>query len=182
VQKGRDRVVFIHRCNSPLGGITAASYGTAFTGLCFESQKHFPVLTPGGYEEKPLPVFTLTDKWLDIYFGGRAPGFTPPLGIKSTPFRAEVYDILLTVPFGQTVTYGEIADTIANRHGLSRMSAQAVGSAVSRNPVSLIIPCHRVIGADGSLTGYAGGLCRKAKLLELEREGFPLIRGDGKKA
>ena len=116
-----------------------------------------------------LPVFALTKEWLDIYFRGKAPGFTPPLNIKTTPFRKAVWEILLTIPFGKTMTYGEIADRIARQNGLSRMSAQAVGGAVGHNAISLIIPCHRVVGANGSLTGYAGGIDKKAKLLALEQ-------------
>ena len=119
--------------------------------------------------EKNLPVFEQTDQWLDIDFSGKAPGFTPPLNMKTTPFRKVVWEILLTIPFGKTMTYGEIADRIARQNGLSRMSAQAVGQAVGHNAISLIIPCHRVVGANGSLTGYAGGIDKKAKLLALEQ-------------
>ena len=103
-----------------------------------------------------------------MYFGGRQPDFTPPLVMRGSAFRRAVWEILLTVPYGRTVTYGEIAQRIAVRQGLSRMSAQAVGGAVGHNPVSLIIPCHRVVGADGRLTGYAGGLDRKLRLLAME--------------
>ena len=108
-------------------------------------------------------------KWLDTYFGGKVPNFTPPISIQTTPFRKAVYDILLTIPYGQTMTYGEIANIIAKQNGVERMSSQAVGGAVGHNPVSIIIPCHRVVGADGSLTGYAGGLDRKIELLKLEK-------------
>ncbi|MBQ6913668.1 MAG: MGMT family protein, partial [Acidaminococcaceae bacterium] len=103
------------------------------------------------------------------YFSGKALGFTPPLNMKTTPFRKVVWEILLTIPFGKTMTYGEIADRIARQNGLSRMSAQAVGQAVGHNAISLIIPCHRVVGANGSLTGYAGGIDKKVKLLALEQ-------------
>ncbi|MCR4600367.1 MAG: methylated-DNA--[protein]-cysteine S-methyltransferase, partial [Clostridia bacterium] len=117
---------------------------------------------------KPLPVFEQVVRWLDEYFAGKQPDFTPPLLMRGTRFRRDVWEILLTIPYGKTVTYGEIADRISKRRGGGRVSAQAIGGAVAHNPISLIVPCHRVIGADGSLTGYAGGLDRKARLLELE--------------
>ena len=115
-----------------------------------------------------LPVFEQADQWLDIYFSGKAPEFTPPLAMKTTEFRKAVWDIMLSIPYGKTMTYGEIADRIAKQKGLQRMSAQAVGGAVGHNSISLIIPCHRVVGTNGSLTGYAGGVGKKVKLLELE--------------
>ena len=110
-----------------------------------------------------------TIKWLDTYFTGKQPDFTPLINLNTTPFRKAVYDILLTIPYGQTMTYGEIAHFLAEQKGIQRMSAQAVGGAVGHNPISIIIPCHRVVGADGSLTGYAGGLDKKIELLKLER-------------
>ncbi len=160
---------YIHHYDSPLGGITIASDGKAITGLWFDGQKYFADTLDKDFEEKELPVFEQTDQWLNIYFSGNAPGFTPSLKMKTTPFRKAVWEIMLTIPFGQTMTYGMIADRIAKQKGLSRMSAQAVGGAVGHNAISLIIPCHRVVGANGSLTGYAGGLDRKVKLLSLER-------------
>ena len=159
---------YIHHYISPLGGITLASDGTALTGLWFDGQKYFAAHLSSDHEEKALPVFEQTEHWLDIYFTGKAPDFTPPLQMRATPFRKAVWDILLTIPYGQTMTYGEIADRIAKQKGLSRMSAQAVGGAVGHNLISLIIPCHRVVGSNGSLTGYAGGIDRKMKLLSLE--------------
>ena len=155
--------------SSPLGGITLASDGEALTGLWFDGQKYFGNGLDNNIRDESLPVFDQTDQWLDIYFSGKAPGFTPPLNMKTTPFRKAVWEILLTIPFGRTMTYGEIADRIARQNGLSRMSAQAVGQAVGHNAISLIIPCHRVVGANGSLTGYAGGIDKKAKLLALEK-------------
>ena len=160
---------YIHHYDSPLGGITIASDGKAITGLWFDGQKYFADTLDKDFEEKELPVFEQTDQWLNIYFSGNAPGFTPSLKMKTTPFRKAVWEIMLTIPFGQTMTYGMIADRIAKQKGLSRMSAQAVGGAVGHNAISLIIPCHRVVGTNGSLTGYAGGLDRKVKLLSLER-------------
>ena len=107
--------------------------------------------------------------WLDIYFKGKAPDFTPPLCMETTSFRKAVWEIMLTIPYGKTMTYGEIADKIAKQKGLLKMSAQAVGGAVGHNSISLIIPCHRVFGSNGSLTGYAGGIDKKVQLLRLEK-------------
>ena len=123
----------------------------------------------GGYfEEKNLAVFDQTRRWLDLYFSGREPGFTPALNPAGSAFRRVVWEILLKIPYGKTTTYGQIAREIAAARGLAKMSAQAVGGAVGHNEISIIIPCHRVVGAHGSLTGYAGGIDRKIKLLQLE--------------
>ena len=166
----RDFIVnFIHRYDSPLGGITEASDGKSLIGLWFDGQKYFADTLDSDSEEKKLPVFEQTDRWLDIYFSGRKPDFTPPLSMKTTAFRKAVWKIMLKIPYGHTMTYGEIADKIAKQKNIARMSAQAVGGAVAHNPVSLIIPCHRVVGTNGSLTGYAGGIDKKVKLLTLER-------------
>ena len=159
---------FTHRFNSPIGGITLASDGKALTGLWFDGQKYFAASLEKEHEEKSLPVFDLADKWLDLYFSGSDPGFLPPLLMRTTEFRKNVWEILLTIPYGKTMTYGEIADRIAAGRGLSRMSAQAVGGAVAHNAISLMIPCHRVVGTDGSLTGYTGDLEKKIWLLEME--------------
>ncbi len=161
---------FIHSCDSPLGPITLASDGESLTGLWFDGQKYFGSSLSGTPVRKHLSVFDRTARWLEIYFGGKDPGFLPPLSMKSTPFRKSVWEILLTIPFGQTITYGEIAARLAAESGLPHMSAQAVGGAVGHNPISIIIPCHRVVGANGSLTGYAGGLDRKMRLLKLEQK------------
>ena len=159
---------FTHRFNSPLGGITMASDGEALTGLWFDGQKYFAASLEKEHEERMLPVFDLADKWLNLYFSGSEPGFLPPLLMRTTEFRKTVWEILLSIPYGKTMTYGEIADRIAAGRRLSRMSAQAVGGAVAHNAISLMIPCHRVVGMDGSLTGYAGGLEKKIWLLEKE--------------
>ena len=159
---------FTHRFNSPLGGITMASDGEALTGLWFDGQKYFAASLEKEHEERMLPVFDLADKWLNLYFSGSEPGFLPPLLMRTTEFRKTVWEILLSIPYGKTMTYGEIADRIAAGRGLSRMSAQAVGGAIAHNAISLMIPCHRVVGMDGSLTGYAGGLEKKIWLLEME--------------
>ena len=159
---------YIHHYDSPLGGITIASDGHALTGLWFDGQKYYADTLDDDHIEKALPVFDETERWLDIYFGGKEPGFTPPLNMKTTPFRKSVWEVMLTIPYGRTMTYGEIADRIAKKKGASHMSAQAVGGAVGHNAISLIIPCHRVVGTNGSLTGYAGGIDKKVKLLSLE--------------
>ena len=122
----------------------------------------------GYFEEKNLAVFDQTKRWLDLYFSGREPGFTPALNPAGSAFRRAVWEILLKIPYGKTTTYGQIAREIAAARGLAKMSAQAVGGAVGHNEISIIIPCHRVIGAHGNLTGYAGGIDRKIKLLQLE--------------
>ena len=150
---------------SPLGGVTLASDGESLTGLWFDGQKYFASTLDAEHEEKSLPVFSQAERWLALYFSGKQPDFTPPLNARGTAFRRAVWDALLKIPYGQTVTYGDITRQL----GLSLMYARAVGSAVGRNPISVIIPCHRVIGADGSLTGYAGGIEKKARLLALER-------------
>ncbi|SDA32433.1 methylated-DNA-[protein]-cysteine S-methyltransferase [Ruminococcus sp. YE71] len=155
--------------HSPLGNIILASNGDSLTGLWFNGQKHFPHYLTSESTEAELLVFAQTVNWLDAYFSGKEPNFTPPISLQTTPFRKAVYEILLTIPYGQTMTYGEIAHILAEQKGVQRMSAQAVGGAVGHNPISIIIPCHRVVGVNGSLTGYAGGLDKKIELLKLER-------------
>ncbi len=153
---------------SPIGGITLASDGRALTGLWFDEQKYFADTLSREHEQKEVPVLAETKRWLDIYFSGKAPDFTPPLSMLCSDFRKEVWEVMLTIPYGHTMTYGAIAAEIARRKGLARMSAQAVGGAVGHNSISLIIPCHRVVGSSGSLTGYAGGIDKKIWLLEHE--------------
>lgn len=162
-------MTYTYHYASPLGGITLASNGNELTGLWFDGQKYFGDTLTKDYTEKSLPVFIQTAHWLDIYWSGKEPDFTPPLSIEASPFRKAVWKILLTIPYGKTMTYGEIANKIALQKGVSKMSAQAVGGAVGHNPVSLIIPCHRVVGTNGSLTGYAGGIDKKIFLLKLEK-------------
>lgn len=160
---------YISKYQSPLGDITMASNGEALIGLWIDGQKYFEDDLCKKTEEKELPVFEQTKRWLDCYFQGKEPDFTPPLLLNGTPFRLSVWEILLQIPYGQTITYGDIADLIADKTGMKKMSAQAVGGAVGHNPISIIVPCHRVIGKNGSLTGYAGGIDKKAKLLEIEK-------------
>lgn len=154
--------------DSPLGGITLASDGEALTGLWFDGQIYFADTMSEDSKKEELPIFVQTCHWLDSYFSGKEPDFTPRLKMNTTPFRKAVWEILLTIPFGKTMTYGEIAKLIAQNRGISHMSAQAVGGAVGHNSIALIIPCHRVVGSKGNLTGYAGGLDKKVKLLRLE--------------
>ena len=165
-------MIYTLKYSSSLGGIVVACDGEALTGLWFEGQKYFGDTLPDQYEEKgaeEMPVLGEAKRWLDIYFSGRDPGFTPPLAMEQmTEFRRQVCEIMLKIPFGETMTYGQIAKRVAQMRGLESMSSQAVGGAVGHNPVSLIIPCHRVVGTNGSLTGYAGGIDRKTALLRLE--------------
>ena len=161
---------YISHYDSPLGGMTMASNGTHLVGLWFDGQKHFADTLDLEHEVRDdLPVFKETRCWLDLYFAGIVPEFTPALLLRGSDFRRQVWKILLTIPYGHTMTYGDIAHIIAQEKGLMNMSAQAVGGAVGHNPISLIVPCHRVLGADGSLTGYAGGTEKKSWLLEREQ-------------
>lgn len=158
---------YIRYTQTPLGGVLLASDGEALTGLWFERQKHFARTLTAPHAERALPVFAQTENWLAVYFEGRDLGFLPKLKPRGTAFQKRVWDVLLTIPYGRTVSYGEIAKKLGEQ-GPSCPAARAVGGAVGRNPISLLIPCHRVLGADGSLTGYAGGADRKAFLLALE--------------
>ena len=162
-------MVYTTEYASPLGPITLACDEDAIIGSWFNGQRYFGNILPEQTEQKEQPLFADAKRWLDVYFSGRAPDFLPPLRYNSTPFRKTVCEIMLTIPYGRTMTYGEIAAEIARQQGLEKMSAQAVGGAVGHNPISLMIPCHRVVGTNGSLTGYAGGLWRKEALLALER-------------
>ena len=161
-------MTYIQHYASPLGGILLASDELVLTGLWFDGEKYFADNLPAERAEREMSILADTKRWLDIYFSGREPDFTPPLHPVGSPFRQAVWDILLQIPYGQTVTYGEIARRFAKKQGLVKMSAQAVGGAVGHNEISIIIPCHRVVGTNGRLTGYAGGIDKKIKLLELE--------------
>lgn len=155
---------------SPIGRAMLGSDGVHLIGLWLEGQKYFG----GSVKELPevkhdLPVFTAVKSWLDCYFAGKKPSVSElPLAPAGSEFRQAVYRILCEIPYGQVVTYGEIAEKIAEKMNRKRMSGQAVGGAVGHNPISIIIPCHRVVGRNGSLTGYAGGIDKKLRLLELE--------------
>lgn len=161
-------MTFIQHYNSPLGGILLAADEIGLTGLWFNGQKYFARSLPAGYTEQNTPALSEAKRWLEVYFTCKKPDFMPPLHIVGSAFRRAVWEILLQIPYGKTTTYGEIARQLAKKQKLPRMSAQAVGGAVGHNEISIIIPCHRVVGTNGSLTGYAGGIDKKIKLLELE--------------
>lgn len=139
------------------------------TGLWFMGQKYFALYLDAENEEKETQILKDAKRWLNIYFSGKEPDFEIPLHFTGTDFQNEVWKILYSIPYGKTMTYGEIASVLARRRGLKRMSAQAVGGAVGKNEISIIVPCHRVVGANGSLTGYAGGINKKIELLKLEK-------------
>lgn len=160
---------YTYHYKSPIGSMTMSSDGEALTGLWFDRQKYFGSTLTEVSENKKLPVFEETIRWLDCYFRGEVPDLVPKLKLEGTEFRKQVWEILLTIPYGQTMTYGDIAKQIAEQKGIVSMSAQAVGGAVGHNPIGIIVPCHRVIGADRSLTGYAGGIEKKIRLLQIEK-------------
>ncbi|MCM1160692.1 MAG: methylated-DNA--[protein]-cysteine S-methyltransferase [Roseburia sp.] len=160
---------YTSKYESPLGGIILAADEIGLTGLWFEGQKYFALYLDKENEEKELPVFEQTRKWLDLYFSGNEPNIKLPLHFTGSAFQKEVWEILYQIPYGQTTTYGAIAKQLAREKGLARMSAQAVGGAVARNKISIIVPCHRVVGSNGSLTGYAGGIDKKIALLKMEK-------------
>lgn len=160
---------YIRKYASPLGTMLLAADQSGLTGAWFEGQKYFACSLDREYEERDVPVLRQAEKWLDIYFSGREPDFFPPLHLIGTEFQKEVWNILCEIPYGATQTYGDIAGQLAKKRGLRTMSAQAVGGAVGHNRIAILVPCHRVVGADGSLTGYAGGIDRKEALLKLEQ-------------
>ena len=162
-------MVYTCKYKSPLGNILLAADEIGVTGLWFEGQKYFANTLPDEHIPKETGILTEAKKWLDVYFDGEEPKFIPPLHPAGSEFRQAVWQILLQIPYGQTITYGEIARRMAEIKNTSHMSAQAVGGAVGHNEISIIIPCHRVVGTNGSLTGYAGGIAKKISLLELER-------------
>ena len=167
---------YIYCYDSPLGPIHMASDGEALIGLWLEGQKYFAQTLGPDVQEEDLPIFRQTAAWLDAYFkprGGQqlvAPALPelPMLAPRGSEFRQRVWKLLLEIPYGEVTTYGALAKRLAAESGRENMSAQAVGGAVGHNPISILIPCHRVVGTDGSLTGYAGGIEKKAALLRLE--------------
>ena len=164
---------YLTHYESPLGDMTIASDGKSLTGLWFDGQKYFASTLYAEHKENDsLPVFDAVRRWLDIYFCGEKPGFTPPLLLRGSQFQQRVWKQLLCIGYGQTTTYGELGRMVTQTHGLTKVCARAVGGAVGHNPISLIIPCHRVVGAGGKLTGYAGGVERKASLLKMETQSF----------
>lgn len=160
---------FIHKYKSPLGEIIIASDGPAVVGLWFTGQRQFRIEELEGYiADEYLPIFDEVSRWLNIYFTGNNPGKTPDIRMNGTPFQLEVWQILQNIPYGELITYRKIADLIAKKRGIAKMSARAIGGSVGRNPISILVPCHRVVGSDGKMTGYAGGIEKKIKLLKLE--------------
>ena len=162
-------MIYKNYYDSPLGSILLAGDNEGLTGLWFTEGSRYTGL---GLKKdavlREMDYFDQAKKWLDIYFTGHDPRFFPKLHLVGSDFRNRVGEIMCRIPFGKTVTYGWIADQIAQERGLDKMSAQAVGGAVGHNPICIIVPCHRVVGAQGSLTGYGGGIMRKKALLELE--------------
>lgn len=154
---------------SPLGNMLLAADANGLTGTWFEGQTYFARSLDVQHQERETSVLTDTKRWLDMYFRGMKADFLPPLHPIGSAFQQSVWEMLLQIPYGHTTTYGEIARQLAKKQGISRMSAQAVGGAVGHNPISILIPCHRVVGTNGSLTGYAGGIEKKIQLLTLEK-------------
>lgn len=162
-------MIYTSRYESPLGGILLAGDQEGLTGLWFtEGSRYVGQGLARDAVHRETEYFDQTKKWLDIYFSGRNPGFLPKIHLVGSDFRNRVGEIMCEIPYGKTVTYGWIADKIARERSLAGMSAQAVGGAVGHNPICIIVPCHRVVGTNGSLTGYGGGILRKKALLELE--------------
>lgn len=153
---------------TPLGSVLLAADETGLTGLWFDGARYYAAGLAAQHEEKEMPVFEKVRTWLELYFAGKRPECLPLLHMIGSPFRVRIWEMMLQIPYGQTMTYGELAAQIAKERGIERMSAQAVGGAVAHNPISILIPCHRMVGTNGSLTGYAGGIPRKAELLKLE--------------
>lgn len=162
-------MLYYKKLASPLGEITLRSDGEALTGLWFADDKHYGAKDIAGAALADLDVFMQAEAWLAEYFAGREPKVSVPLKLQGSEFQMQVWRLLQDIPYGRLVTYGDIAKKIAAQKGVARMSAQAVGGAVGHNPLCIIIPCHRVVGANGSLTGYGGGMWRKVRLLELEK-------------
>ena len=162
-------MLYYKKLASPLGEITLRSDGEALTGLWFADDKHYGAKDIDGAALADLDVFMQAEAWLAEYFARREPKVSVPLKLQGSEFQMQVWRLLQDIPYGRLVTYGDIAKKIAAQKGLARMSAQAVGGAVGHNPLCIIVPCHRVVGANGSLTGYGGGMWRKVRLLELEK-------------
>lgn len=161
-----NKMEYFYEYKSAIGDITITSNETGITGVRFKRQSENE--EPHDKIYKETSTIKETEKWLDIYFSGKNPEFIPPLNAVGTEFQKLVWKMLLEIPYGKTTTYGEIARKIAEIKNVSRMSAQAVGGAVGKNPIAIIIPCHRVVGKNGNMTGYAYGIGKKIALLELE--------------
>lgn len=153
---------------SPVGEMLLAADEVGVVGLWFKDEKYYAYCLDKENEPRETHIIKKLKRWLDIYFEGREPDFTPPLHMIGTQFQIEVWNILREIPYGKTTTYNEIAKKIAKNRGVERMSAQAVGTAVGKNSINLIVPCHRVVGTNNSLAGYAGGIDKKITFLKLE--------------
>ena len=161
--------MFESRLHSPLGEVRLRSDGESLIGLWFVGQVNDAKEISDLEIKNDLPIFGQVESWLESYFSGKQTSITIPLQPKGTSFQQRVWQILQEIPYGKTMTYGEIAQRIAKEKGVETFSAQAVGQAVGKNPISILIPCHRVLGKNGALTGYAGGVHRKEQLLRIER-------------
>ena len=160
---------YISKYASPVGMLTLASNGESLTGLWIEGQDYFPELDQSAIVKDDLPVFLQTIQWLEDYFKGKNPGKIPSVAPEGTEFRKAVWEVLMQIPYGKLTTYGDVAREVSKNQNDQFVSPRAVGGAVGHNPISIIIPCHRVVGSNNSLTGYAGGLDLKVKLLESEK-------------
>ena len=159
---------YLQTIPSPIGNLTVSSDGENILGLWIEGQKYFARNLGKDVSEENLSIFENVREWLGIYFGGNEPNFALSVKPQGSPFQKSVWDILRQIPYGKTTSYGEIAKQIEVQNGGKRTSARAVGGAVGHNPVSILIPCHRVVGKNGALTGYAGGISKKIQLLAIE--------------
>lgn len=179
--------IFEYNAPHPFDTIQFACDENALIGLWFGGQSHFSSIPKretmiSGKHLEDFPAAVSVRDWLDCYFSGSIPTEFPPISLKGTPFQESVWKILREIPYGTVITYQKIAEQIAAERGLKRMSAQAVGGAVGSNPISIIVPCHRVVGTNGNLTGYDGGIKYKIWLLEHEgmdvsRFSMPKVRG-----
>lgn len=179
-------MTFFNTADTPVGGMTMVSDGETLKVLAFTGQHLLREELPGAETPnlgvlKALPVFDETRRWLDEFLEGHDPGFTPKLDPEGTPFQKDVWRLVQKIPYGQVTTYGTIAMEVAANRGIPKMSAQAVGGAVKRNPIALIVPCHRVVGADGNLVGYFGNLPLKAELLQMEGQDMSRFYMPGEK-
>ena len=167
-----------YKCSytSPLGELLLVANDEFLTGILIKGSKFFPQSRDMELSESEPEIIQRTKMWLDIYFDGKEPDFTIPIKMEGTAFQKEVWEILLTIPYGRVTSYGEIASLIAKRRGINRMSARAVGAAAGKNKILILIPCHRVIGENSKLTGFAGGIDKKELLLEIEKADFNIIR------
>ena len=170
MKKEENAMTYTTDYQSPLGTIFLASDEKGLTGLWLDGQKYSAAqIKKEECRQEKTPVLKDAERWLDIYFQGKEPDFVPALHPVGTEFQSAVWEILRRIPYGRTITYGEIAGQLAAQRDVKKMSAQAVGGAVGHNKISIIIPCHRVVGSNGSLTGYAGGIDKKIALLKLEK-------------